>query len=208
MGGNTNMIPIISKVYCSSAQIVLVVRRRPHVISGGGFVVTESSSQKVVFRVDGCGIRGAKGDLILRDGDGDALLFMRRKKGTVEALSIYRKWKGYTLDYEGTKKPVFTLKEPNSFLVKNNPVRIATEPRVISSKHWDFEIKGYFPEKACSIVDSMGNTVAQVGMMKEVEKLMEIKDVYHVVVKPGIDQVFVFGVIAILDYIYGESTHC
>jgi len=44
--------------------------------------------------------------------------------------------------------------------------------------------------------------------MKEVEELVENKDLYHVVVKPGMDQAFVFGVIAILDHIYGESTHC
>jgi uncharacterized protein YxjI len=48
----------------------------------------------------------------------------------------------------------------------------------------------------------------QVGINKEVEKLMENKDLYHVVVKPGMDQAFVFGVIATLDYIYGESTYC
>ena len=45
----------------------------------------------------------------------------------------------------------------------------------------------------------------QVGLKKE---MMESKDVYTVVVKAGIDQAFVFGIIAILDYIYGESTHC
>lgn len=48
----------------------------------------------------------------------------------------------------------------------------------------------------------------QVGVSKEVEKMMEIKDLYHVVVKPGIDQAFVVGVIAVLDNIYGESTYC
>ena len=79
MGGKANVIrPIISKLYCSSSQSVLVVRRRPHVVSGGGFVVTDCS-QQVVFRVDGCGIHGIKDQLILRDGDGDALLLMRRK---------------------------------------------------------------------------------------------------------------------------------
>jgi len=44
--------------------------------------------------------------------------------------------------------------------------------------------------------------------MKEVEEVMENNDFYHVVVKPGMDQAFVFGVIAILDYIHGESTTC
>lgn len=45
-------------------------------------------------------------------------------------------------------------------------------------------------------------------MKKEVEELMESKDLYHVMVKPGIDQAFVFGIIGVLDYIYGESTYC
>lgn len=78
MAAKTNMTPIISKMYCSSAQGVFVVRRRPQAINGGGFVVTDCS-QKVAFRVDGCGILGKKDELILRDGNGDALLLIRRK---------------------------------------------------------------------------------------------------------------------------------
>ena len=79
MGGKaTNAMPIISKLFCSSSQVVLVVRRRPRVINGGGFVVTDSS-QTVVFKVDGCGVLGTKGELIVRDGDGGALLLIRRK---------------------------------------------------------------------------------------------------------------------------------
>ncbi|XP_059433447.1 protein LURP-one-related 6 isoform X2 [Corylus avellana] len=206
MGTKASTMPIISKMYCSSSQVVLVVRRRPHVISGGGFVVTDCSDhQKVIFRVDGCGIRGTKDELLLRDGNGDALLLIRRKGRMVEALSIYKDWKGYSFDYEGSQKLVFCLREPNLCVVKNNSMRISTEPRV-SNKDWDFEIKGYFPNKDCSIIDTKGNVVAQIGA--NVQELMASKDLYNVVVKPGIDQAFVFGVIATLDYIYGESTRC
>ncbi|MED6119490.1 hypothetical protein PIB30_012397 [Stylosanthes scabra] len=204
----TNVVPIVSKLYCCASETVFVVRRRPNVVNGGGFVVSECGSQRVVFRVDGCGVHGTKGELLLRDANADALLLMRRKRGMVEALSIYKNWKGYSLEYEGLQNLVFSLKEPNSCLVKNNGIQISTEPRVDSKKSRDFEISGYFPAKNCSIVDTSGNIVAQVGVKKEVEKLMESKDLYHVVVKPGIDQAFVFGVIAILDYIYGESTRC
>ncbi|KAL5098343.1 hypothetical protein RYX36_002670 [Vicia faba] len=201
--------PIVSKLYCSTVQTMFGVRKRPHVVNGGGFVVTDCSAQKVVFKVHGCGIHGKKDELILRDGDGEALLLMRRKGGMVEALSIYKKWKGYSVSYEGLQKLVFSLKEPgNSCLVKNRGIKISIESSVVGNKGWDFEIKGYFPDKHCSIVDNRGNIVAQVGMNKEVEKLMESKDLYHVVVKPGMDQAFVFGVIATLDYIYGESTYC
>ncbi|KAM4087584.1 hypothetical protein ACB094_07G005500 [Castanea mollissima] len=199
MGASANMIPIINKTYCSSSQVILVVRRRPHVTNGGGFVVTDCN-QKVIFRVDGCGILGTKDELILRHGDGDgdkdALLLIRLKKGAMaEALSIYKKWKGYTFDYEGSQKLVFNLKEPNSCLVRNNAMKISTEPRAI-------------PDRDCSIIDTKGDIVAQVGVKEEVQELMESKDLYHVVVKPGIDQAFVFGVIATLDYIYGECTRC
>lgn len=48
----------------------------------------------------------------------------------------------------------------------------------------------------------------QVGVKEEIEKVMTSKDLYHVVVKPGMDQAFVFGVIAVLDYIHHESTTC
>ncbi|BFG19025.1 hypothetical protein CerSpe_052990 [Prunus speciosa] len=46
-------------------------------------------------------------------------------------------------------------------------------PRSRQNKDWDFEIKGYFPDEDCSIVDSRGNTMAQ--------ELMASKDLYHVV---------------------------
>lgn len=45
---------------------------------GGGFAVADSS-QRVVFRVEGCGVLGKKEELILRDGEGNALLLIRRK---------------------------------------------------------------------------------------------------------------------------------
>ncbi|KAJ9687918.1 hypothetical protein PVL29_013914 [Vitis rotundifolia] len=208
MGGKaTNAMPIISKIFCSSSQVVLVVRRRPRVINGGGFVVTDCS-QTVVFKVDGCGVLGTKGELIVRDGDGGALLLIRRKGGVVQALSIHRQWKGYSFDYEGLQKLVFSFKEPKSCLARNNiTIRTSTEHNR-GNKNWDFEINGYFPDRDCSIVDSKGNIVAQVGVKKEVNELMGSKDLYHVVIKPGIDQAFVFGVIAVLDYIYEESTRC
>lgn len=52
-----------------------------------------------------------------------------------------------------------------------------------------------------------GNHV-QVGVKEEVDELMGSKDLYHVLVKPGIDKAFIIGVIAVLDYIYDESTRC
>ncbi|CAM8981580.1 unnamed protein product [Rhodiola kirilowii] len=77
-----------------------------------------------------------------------------------------------------------------------------------NAKDWDFEIRGYFPDKDCSIVDHQGNIIAQLGMIKEIKELMSTQDLYHVVVTAGVDHAFVIGIIAVLDSIYGESTIC
>lgn len=78
MGAYTTLNPIVSKFFCSSLHAVLMVRRRPPTVNGGGFVVTDRE-QRVVFSVDGCGIIGASGQLIVRDGDGTAILFIHKK---------------------------------------------------------------------------------------------------------------------------------
>ncbi|GMH16583.1 hypothetical protein Nepgr_018424 [Nepenthes gracilis] len=208
-GGKANvvMMPIISKIYCSSSEEILVVRRRPQVVRGGGFVVT-SCSQGVVFSVDGCGIVGKSGELVLRDRSGDAVLLIRQKGGMVQALSIHKQWNGYAYDYEGLQKMVFCVRQPLPFLSRNSPIRISIDPRSGCGRDWHFEIKGCFPERNCTIIDSQANIIAQIGVKEEVEKVMTSKDVYHVVVKAGIDQAFVIGVIAVLDYIFNESTRC
>lgn len=190
---STNVLPIVSKVYCSPFDVILAVRRRPNVAGGGGFVVADCN-QRVVFGVDGCGVIGKKEELILRDGDGNALLLIRRKVhsfssfidffniflcyqlncvslffflklflkgGTIEALSLTRKWKGYALDFENSDKLVFTLKEPNSCFSTKNGIRISVESMELCS-HGSFEIRGDFPGRSCSIVSPIGEVVALV----------------------------------------------
>ncbi|XP_042507007.1 protein LURP-one-related 6-like [Macadamia integrifolia] len=199
---------IISKLYCSASQVILTVRRRPRVVNGGGFVVTDCS-QKIIFKVDDCGTLGTKGEVILRDAEGEPVLLIRRKEGMFQALGIHRQWKGYMVDYEGAEKLVFSLKEPHSFHARNNSIRVNVgSKRYNVNKDWDFEVRGFFPDKACAIIDSTGNTVAKVEVQKEVQLMMVSKDLYQVVVQPGFDQAFVFGVIAVLDNIYDKTTQC
>ncbi|KAG6431644.1 hypothetical protein SASPL_109725 [Salvia splendens] len=206
MATKSSVLPIVSKVYCAPSEVILAVRRRPNVANGGGFVVADAA-QRVLFRVDGCGVIGKKDELILKDGDGNALLLIRRKGGTIEALSLTRKWKGFTYDFVGSEKLVFTLKEPNSCFSTQNMVRISIESKELCS-HGSFEVHGDFPARACTIVSPMGDVVALIGVNKELQRLMRTRDMYHVEIKAGFDQAFVFGVIAVLDYIYDGSIRC
>lgn len=72
------MKAVVSKLHCSSTEEVMIVRRRPHVVNGGGFVVTDCR-EKNIFKIDGCGVLGTRGELVLRDGDGNDLLLIHKK---------------------------------------------------------------------------------------------------------------------------------
>lgn len=72
------MKAVVSKLHFSSTEEVMVVRRRPHVVNGGGFVVTDCR-EKTIFKIDGCGVLGTRGELVLRDGDGTDLLLIHKK---------------------------------------------------------------------------------------------------------------------------------
>ncbi|CAN8270650.1 unnamed protein product [Cochlearia groenlandica] len=192
------MKAVVSKLHCSSVEEVMTVRRRPHVVNGGGFVVTDSK-EKIVFKIDGCGVLGTRGELVLRDSHGHELLIVHKKGGMLQALSIHNKWRGYTYDYKGDSKPVFTLKDPKhpSCFSITGSIRISVQP-----ENCYFDVRGYFPDRDCSIVDSTGNVIARVG------EWIGTKDIYKVAIEANVDKAFVVGVIAVLDYIYGESTTC
>ncbi|KAL1189092.1 Protein LURP-one-related 16 [Cardamine amara subsp. amara] len=200
--------PVVSRRYSSESEVVLVVRRRPQMVNGGGFVVS-NSKQQIVFRVDGCGVLGTKGKLLLTNSDGDDLLLIRKM-----ALNmVHKKWKGFGYDKEGAEKLAFTLKDPkDSCLVQNGSIRISVhgKPNISSNRSNKYvEIKGSFTDRDCNIMDSDGRAIAQVRREKEIEEMVgNNKDLYNVIVKAKVDQSFILGLIAILDYIHGESTIC
>ncbi|ONM17139.1 Protein LURP-one-related 6 [Zea mays] len=78
-------IPVVSKIFCSGTPTMLMIRMRPIVVNGGGFVVTDLS-HNIVFVVDGCGILGSKGELMVKDGEGEPILFISKKMGTKEPI--------------------------------------------------------------------------------------------------------------------------
>lgn len=209
MSASIGDTPIVSKIYCSPRLTTLTVRKRPRVVNGGGFVVAADCSRGAAFSVDGCGVLGTKGEMIVRDGDGGSILQIRKKGGVVQALVARGRWKGYLADDgggDGPSKLVFTLSEPRTMCVaaaSSDVYRICIEPKG-NNRDWDFEVKGSFFERACTISDRRGNVVAQVGATE----IVGSNDFYAVAVQPGFDQAFVVAVVAILDNIHGESTRC
>ncbi|KAL0927151.1 hypothetical protein M5K25_001311 [Dendrobium thyrsiflorum] len=200
--GSSNLMHIVSKIFCSPSLTTLVVRRRPHVINGGGFVVSDCN-QKVAFSVDGCGMLGTKGELVVRDSDGSLILLIHKKGGIIQAISTCSQWNGYTMNYEGAKDKVFSLSDSKPLFALRRSTKIYIESKRMNKDYY-FEVIGSFPQRNCSIVTPKGILAAQVGL----KEMNGSKDLYSLVVQPGFDQAFVVGVIAILDYLNGESTSC
>ena len=81
--------------------------------------------------------------------------------GIVQALSTRNKWNGYSMDYQGKNKLVFSLTDPKSCVAKGAPVRIHIEPKR-HCNNWDFEICGSFADRNCRIIDCTGKLIAQI----------------------------------------------
>jgi hypothetical protein len=81
--------------------------------------------------------------------------------GIIQALSTWNKWNGYSMDYQGKKKLIFSLSDPKSCIAKGAPIRIHIEPKR-HCKNWDFEISGSFADRNCTITDCTGTIVGQV----------------------------------------------
>ncbi|RRT33017.1 hypothetical protein B296_00057434 [Ensete ventricosum] len=192
MGGATTLLPVVSKTFCSNSQTVLMIRKRPRNINGGGFVVM-NTNQHIVFAVDGCGVLGVSGECMIRDGDGNSLLVIRRKGGVLQALSFNDQWRGYLMEYELPSKLVFSLHEQKSRIMMNSSTtRIYIEPK--KNKSWDFEVRGSFLERACIIRDRRGNVVAEVRLWRETTVVILVKCIHtHAVVVDRSSLVMVTG---------------
>ncbi|XP_010493173.1 PREDICTED: protein LURP-one-related 16-like isoform X2 [Camelina sativa] len=159
--------PVVSRRYSSESEAVLVVRRRPSMVNGGGFVVS-NNKQQVVFRVDGCGVLGTKGKLLLTNGDGVNLLLIRKMVILLTLLLYSFDFSfGFGYDKEGTERLVFTLKDPkDSCLVPNNNsssiiILVHGKPKILSTHKSYVEIKGSFTERDCNIMNSDGRAIAK-----------------------------------------------
>lgn len=95
-------------------------------VMGGGFVVTDYHQKQILFRVDGSSSLGARDQLVLKDGCGDALLLVRRK------VINYRYLKQFD------RKPFFILLLPQRKRAKMRRPTLGKErglPSCISKSH-------------------------------------------------------------------------
>ncbi|GLJ11801.1 hypothetical protein SUGI_0177330 [Cryptomeria japonica] len=199
---NVILRPVVSKQFCSTSLKVFTVRKRPCTINGGGFVVMDSSHGDEIFRVEGCGA-AVKDRALLQDAEGNGVLCIKREVGIVQVFSLHKKWKGFVPDeIDGHEKPIF--KASSSICSANDSVKVSLIQSK-AKKGWDYEIVGSFAERACTIYDDSHAIAAKVSLNNVVKDAIRSKDVYNVEVQAGIDQAFVFGLVAVLEKLSGED---
>nr|ABR17557.1 unknown [Picea sitchensis] len=208
MTTNTDAIvrPVVSKQFCSTSKTAFLVRKRPCAVNGGGFVVTDCGGNEV-FRVEGCGLM-VKHQAVLKDGEGKPILTLKRKVGVVEVFSFHKQWQGFVRDeIDGVEKPIFKVTASTLSCSEKNPIKVSLTNSSNHRKRLEYEIVGSFTERACGIYADSNFIVAEVKMNDAITDVMgSIKDIYSVVVQPGVDQAFVFGLVAVLDKLNGEDS--
>lgn len=193
----SSCFPIVDKRFCSSSLVVLTVRKKPLVFSGGGFTVTDSSGQ-VVFMVDGRGPSFSH-RLVLMDALGKPLLTLHRKVLNI----MYNSWDGFAGDkYEG-QKPIFRLRK-SSIFNKNALIEVFLGSNK-RKEHFDYKIEGCYMERYCTIYSDARTIVAEVKRKYATPEVLLSKDVYNVVVRAGLDQAFIMGLVIILHQMSGEN---
>jgi len=189
--------PIVDKQFCSSSLVVLTVRKKPLVFSGGGFTVTDSSGQ-VVFMVDGRGPSFSH-RLLLMDAIGKPLLTLQRKVLNI----MYNAWDGFAGDKYDRQKPIFSLRK--SFIFNRNAVIEVFLSSNKRKEHFDYKIEGCYMERYCTVYSDARTIVAEVKRKYATPEVLLSKDVYNVVVRAGIDQAFIMGLVVILHQMSGEN---
>ncbi|GLJ13730.1 hypothetical protein SUGI_0219130 [Cryptomeria japonica] len=189
--------PVVGEEFCSSSVTVLTVRKKDLVFSGGGFIVTNSCTGQIAFRVDGRGLSSTN-KLILMDPLGKPLLTLHRK-----AFRILHRWYGFHGEACDGQKPIFSVNKLSMF--SKNEVAEAFVGSSRGMKHSAYKVLGNYSKRHCSIYNGLGTLVAEVKRKFATSDVVLSKDVFNVVVKVGIDQAFMMGLIVILHQMSGEQ---
>ncbi|KAH9314013.1 hypothetical protein KI387_022640 [Taxus chinensis] len=190
-------LPVVGIEFCSSLLAMWTVRKKPLVFSGGGFIVTNSCTGQIIFRVDGRG-SSLKHRVILMDAVGKPLLSLHRK-----VLSVCNRWDGFCGEKCDGQKPIFSVRK--SLIFNKNEVAEVFVGSKAKKKRPDYKVEGTYRERYCRIYSGSNTIVAEVKRKFGTCNVMLSKDVFSVVVNAGSDQAFIMGLIVILDQMTGEN---
>ncbi|KAJ6812555.1 protein LURP-one-related 10-like [Iris pallida] len=185
---------VVGPQYCAPYPVDLTVTRKAISLTDGDFAVTDANGN-VIMKVRGK-LLSLRDRRVLLDAAGNPIISMQQK-----IFSAHRRWQAYRGDSSNSEHLLFSVKKSSLLQFKTHlDVFLAANT---SESTCDFNIKGSYFERACTIFHGSSNNVI-VAQMKKHHTLQSIalgKDTFGVTVYPYVDYAFIVALIVILDEI-------
>ncbi|GLU14778.1 hypothetical protein SLE2022_313270 [Rubroshorea leprosula] len=203
-------MPKLSVINEGKDPVVLTVWKKSLLFNCNGFTVFDSKGD-LVFRVDNY-MEGHKGEILLMDAAGKALLTIRRKR-----LSLGDSWLVY--DGETAENPLFSVRKHVNIL-NNKCLAYVSAGNVGNgngssspSSSWSnkqntrpvYQIEGSYAQRNCAVYDEKRRQVAEIKQKEAVGGVGFGVDVFRLIVQPDIDPAVAMALVILLDQMFGSS---
>ncbi|XVE79300.1 hypothetical protein DITRI_Ditri14bG0047000 [Diplodiscus trichospermus] len=182
----------------TSEEAVLTVWKKSLLFNCNGFTVFDGKGD-LVFRVDNY-MQGNKGEILLMDANGNALLTIRRKK-----MSLGENWLVY--EEETMVNPRLSVRKSVNIL--NNKCLAYVIPGNSSNRNNNnvmYEIEGSYSQRCCAVLDDKRRLVAEIKRKEAAGGVAFGTDVFRLIVKPHhIRTDFAMALVILLDQMFGSS---
>ncbi|GAB2224703.1 hypothetical protein Droror1_Dr00005471 [Drosera rotundifolia] len=182
-------------------EVELTVWRKSLLFGCEGFTVYDRKGN-LVYRVDdyGCGGVGWKGEIVLMDSGGVALLSIRRKR-----LILEETWLIYEGEVPGN--PAIPTAPPLLSVRKNvTLLPCPTLAYVTTTTTTSFIIEGSYSERRVAVYDNHKRRVAEIKQKEAVAGGVVLGvDVFKLIVSQGcVDATMAMGIVVVLDRMFGS----
>ncbi|KAJ3696139.1 hypothetical protein LUZ60_001516 [Juncus effusus] len=203
-------LAVISEEYCTETERELTVRKTSLFAQGDGFAVYDHCSGELTFRVDI--YPAVSGELVLMDPNGKPILTVRKKRP-----SLHNRWEGFLgekIDGQN-QKPLFTVRRSTIFGGGRAGMVAEVHGGVGPTEaETEYRIQGSFPQRSCKVLlegnpdreEEEAVVVAEIKRKVVADAHMVLsKDVFSLLIAPGVDAAFAMGLVLVLDQVCGDE---
>ncbi|KAH9606523.1 hypothetical protein KSS87_018913 [Heliosperma pusillum] len=191
---------VVGEKYCYNEEIELTVHKKSMFSQGDGFLVYDSNGD-IIFRVDlYCPMKPLR--LVLMDTFGNPLLTLLPKRPT-----LHHRLEGFIGETSDGQQPILSIWKSTMIGRSGMMAEVYHES---SHDPIEYQIEGSYNERMCTIfrVEHDTSSVHVAQMKRKVEptrKMVLSRDVFSLIIQPGVDAAFVMSLVLALDRIDGDD---
>ncbi|KAL5720747.1 hypothetical protein ACHQM5_013386 [Ranunculus cassubicifolius] len=191
------VLPKIQKPISDGQVQVLTVWKKSLLFNCKGFTVYDAKGN-LMFRVDNY-ISSNKADILLMDSVGKPLLTICRKK-----LTLADNW--LVFKGETTMNPLIMVKKNVSFTKSKLLAQVTSGCTKRSGTDVLYKIEGSYDQRCCKVYDQKRRVIAEIKQKESVVgKVSFGKDVFCLIVQPGVDPTVVMSLVILLEQMFGSK---